>query len=197
MKNFILFAFILASCNVIFVKEKSNKPFSEKENVKGVLLYEYVFNGSSHIESNCYIIKNNTKTFFYDDSFRNSVILSKHPTLNKFGINDTTFINSYFEKDSMYNLGYCSYKKTSDNIGGFVLTTSPSIYKKNSTTSIFIAFNFQGLVIKYSGLNYNDNTQDFFVLLKLLRVNRLSENQEKKLELFKAKIDTIRSFFEE
>jgi len=208
MKFILFLSLILSSCS--FVK-KDNIPLAQKEDVEGVLLYEYKKNGDYYCELNNWLILDNHKFFFYDVRNFNVDVLHKNEALQKKVGIDTLYSHLSFEPDSFVNLNFSSLKNRGYNHNGVILINNPSFYSlKGEGESVFIAFNFKGEAIHYNSLvlqtvDYKEHAKEccprknanvngeFYVLSRLFKTEKLKSNQEANLSLKKSEeIESIK-----
>jgi len=195
--SFLFVIIILLSCKAW--TQRTN--YAKKEEVAGVIVYEYSKQGSFYCEIQSHILVNNSRKRFYDVRNVNSSILHKYKNLQKDVGSDTLYSHFDLEPDSSINLNFSSFKMNSYNRSGMGTISSNSFFQKeNESDKLYIAFNFKGEVIHYFGIslfkNENEFSSDdccprknigadseFIVLVKCIQLSALDSEQKIELKL--------------
>lgn len=202
----ILLMLLISSCALNEIRG-----FAKKEQINGVIMYEFVKNGNYYCESNCYLYIGKKHFYFFDYRSINSSILFDNQQLQRFVGSDTLYDHFFFEPDSIINLNYCSYKRKSSNVDGVININSPVIYSMKKTENLFIAFSIKAEVIHYKNVEYFRNNKsertddccnkfnkdvksDFLVMTKLVSLKKLSKKQESKFEILKTDTQVLSIF---
>jgi len=201
---------LILGFNTLFFYNGVNKPTAKKENVQGIIVYEFTKNGEFYCEKSCYLITKKIKAPFFDIRSINVSILHRNKQLQHLIGSDTLYSDFVFEPDSTINLNFSSFKNNTFNKNGIGSIKSSEVYFKSSNNNLYIAFNFIGEVVHYFNVNYYKsidsvehgccqkkmNIKDnFFVLSKVLKTNALNNKQQNLLKIKKTNINKIDIFY--